>query len=122
MCKKTSRKTKRGTIDLQDKKSALQKQKVVSNKRLRAKSERQKQESMEERLRFEMLLADISARFINLPSEQVDKEIEGAQRDVCDFLGMDLSALWQWSGEDAGFFTMTHLYRPFWGGHQLPSV
>jgi PAS domain S-box-containing protein len=78
------------------------------------------QESMEDRLRFEMLLADISARFVNLPADQIDNEIEGAMHDVCDFLDLDLSALWQWSGETSGFFTMTHLHRPL-GGPPAPE-
>ena len=30
---------------------------------------------LEERLRFETLLADISARFVNLPAGQIDGEI-----------------------------------------------
>jgi hypothetical protein len=38
----------------------------------------------EERLRFETLLSDISARFINLPASQVDTAIEDAQRKACE--------------------------------------
>ncbi len=50
---------------------------------------------LEERLRFETLLAEISARFVNLPADQIDSEIEGAQRRICEFLNLDRSALWQ---------------------------
>ena len=75
---------------------------------------------MQERLQFEMLLSDISLRFLNLPADEVDKEIVGAMRDVCDCLGLDLSSLWQWSGEESGFFTLTHLYRPL-GGPSVPE-
>ena len=42
-------------------------------------------------LSFETLLAEISGRFVNLPADQVDQEIIGAQRRVCEFLGLDLS-------------------------------
>jgi PAS domain S-box-containing protein len=70
---------------------------------------------LEERLRFETLLADISARFVNLPADQIDDEIEEAQRRVCECLGLDLSALWQWSVETPGFLTLTHLYRTLEG-------
>jgi PAS domain S-box-containing protein len=70
------------------------------------------QHKLEERLRFETLLAEISARFVNLPAEQIDQEIEDAQRRVCDCLGLDLSALWQWSDETPRFFTLTHLFSP----------
>jgi PAS domain S-box-containing protein len=69
------------------------------------------EKSIEERLQFEMLLADISARFVNLPSGRIDGAIEDAQRHVCECLGLDLSALWQWSVDAPGLLTMTHIYR-----------
>ena len=75
---------------------------------------------LEERLRFETLLTDISARFVNLPADQIDGEIGEAQRNVCECLGLDLSALWQWSVETPDFLTLTHLYRLL-GGPPLPE-
>ena len=50
---------------------------------------------LEERLRFETLLAEISARFVNLPADRIDSEIEDAQRRICEFLDLDRSTLWQ---------------------------
>ena len=41
---------------------------------------------LEERLRFETLIADLSSKFINVPAGEVDREIEDAQRRVCEFL------------------------------------
>jgi hypothetical protein len=41
--------------------------------------------------RIETLLIEHSSRFINLPSEQVDREIENAQRRICEHLGLDRS-------------------------------
>jgi PAS domain S-box-containing protein len=76
---------------------------------------------LEARLRFETLLADLSSKFINLPSAEVDHEIEDAQRRVCECLGFDLSSLWQWSGGAPRTFTLTHLYRPA-GGPPLPEL
>ncbi len=67
---------------------------------------------LEERLRFETLLAEISARFVHLPAEQIDSEIEDAQRRICECLCLDLSALWQWSVESPRFLTLTHLHSP----------
>ena len=64
----------------------------------------------EERLRFETLLTDLSTRYINLPIEQVDSMIEDAQRRICEFLGLDLSTLWQWEDGSRRFITLTHLY------------
>jgi hypothetical protein len=75
---------------------------------------------LETRLLFETLIADLSSKFINLPAEQVDREIEDAQRQVCECLGLDLAALWQWSSELPNYFKMTHLYRPL-GGPPVPK-
>ena len=69
----------------------------------------------EERLRFETLIADLSSKFVNLPAGELDLEIEEAQRRVCQCLGLDLSALWQWTAGGQRYFTMTHLYRPLGG-------
>ena len=74
----------------------------------------------EERLRFESLLTDISARYINLPVDQIDACIEDDQRRICESLDLDLSALWQWSDASPRFLTVTHLYsRP--GGPSRPE-
>ncbi|HVO85142.1 MAG TPA: sigma 54-interacting transcriptional regulator [Syntrophobacteria bacterium] len=75
---------------------------------------------LEERLRFETLLADISARFVNLAPDQIDSEILETQRRVCECLGLDVSALWQWSVETPRVMMLTHLYRPL-GGPPLPK-
>jgi PAS domain S-box-containing protein len=75
---------------------------------------------LQERLGFETLLAELSSGFINLPAEQVDEQIQHAQRLVCEFLGLDLSSLWQWRPEDSRMITLTHLYRPL-GGPPTPD-
>jgi transcriptional regulator with GAF, ATPase, and Fis domain len=71
--------------------------------------------ALEDRLRFETLLADLSLKFINLPSPEVDHEIEDAQRRICECVGIDLCVLWQWSDETPRYYTITHLYRPLGG-------
>jgi formate hydrogenlyase transcriptional activator len=75
---------------------------------------------LEERLRFETLLADLSSKFINLPAGEVDRAIENAQRRVCEFLRIDLCALWQWTDDTPRYITITHLYRPL-GGSPAPD-
>ena len=50
---------------------------------------------LEERLRFEALLADLSARFVHVPADQVDRLIEEAQQRVGQALGVDRSTLLQ---------------------------
>jgi len=66
---------------------------------------------LDERLRFEMMLADLSSRFVNLEPAEVDREIEDAQRRVCECLSLDICDLWQLSPEEPGVLRMTHLYR-----------
>jgi len=68
--------------------------------------------SLEERLRFGTLLAEISSRFVNLPSDQIDGEIEGAQYRICEFLDLDRSSLWQVSAEDPETLLLTHFHHP----------
>jgi len=75
---------------------------------------------LRERLRFESMLAELSSRFVNLEPDEVDPEIGEAQRRVCECLGINLSALWQWSPDDPSNLTMSHLYRPL-GGPPVPE-
>ena len=74
---------------------------------------------LEGRLRFESVLSDLSSRFVNLEPADVDREIENAQRMVCECLDLDLAALWQLSPDESGVLRMTHIHRPF-GGPEIP--
>jgi PAS domain S-box-containing protein len=65
---------------------------------------------LEDRLRFETLIADLSSRFVNLPADEVDREIMEAERRICEVLDLDISAIWQWSAGPPGRFTLTHYY------------
>src|SRR5882762_4879928 len=47
--------------------------------------------SIAELLAFERMLADLSARFANIPAEQVEHEIQVAQTILRQFLGFDRS-------------------------------
>ena len=44
-------------------------------------------------LRFERLLAELSARFINLPAAEIDGAITDALRSIVELLGVDRSQL-----------------------------
>jgi len=57
---------------------------------------------LEERLRFSTLLAEISACFINFPTDQINNELDGAQRCICEFLDLDRSAFWKVPDRDRG--------------------
>ncbi len=74
---------------------------------------------LEDRLRFEMLLADLSTRFVALPADQVDGAIEDAQRHIVETLGIDRSGLFQES-EQSKEVILTHFWvRP---GLQPPPL
>jgi PAS domain S-box-containing protein len=61
-----------------------------------------------ERLQFEQLIVDLSARLINLPSEKLDGEIEHALKMVLEFFQVDRCALLRVQpGRDA--WKITHL-------------
>lgn len=64
------------------------------------------------RLRFETLLTDLSARFVHLPGDQVDLQIEEAQRSVCACLGLDRSTLWEVPPTEPGGLSLISLHQP----------
>jgi formate hydrogenlyase transcriptional activator len=74
-------------------------------------TEPDREAKLEERLQFETLLADLSSRFVNVPPDQVDREIAEAQSRICECLGIDHSALWQASPDDPKELFITHLHR-----------
>ncbi|MBN2450302.1 MAG: sigma 54-interacting transcriptional regulator [Lentisphaeria bacterium] len=69
-------------------------------------------DELRKQLEFETLLADISARFVRLPGDQVDSQISAAERRICEFLGLDVATLWQVSPDHPGSLRMTHIHRP----------
>ena len=66
--------------------------------------------SLVESLQFEKLLTEISARFINQPAERIDSEIQSALISISEFLHLDLSALWQRSGEAPDYYKLSHIH------------
>ena len=77
------------------------------------------EQALEERLKFETLLAEISARFVNLPADRIDSEIEDAQRRICELLDLDRSTLWQVREGEPGTLLLTHLHQPPGSRHLL---
>jgi len=53
------------------------------------------EQAVAEQLKFETLLAELSATFINLPAGQVRGHLEEAQKRICKELGLDRSTLIQ---------------------------
>ncbi len=74
-------------------------------------SEAELRRALEERLRFETLLADLSAGFVALPADQVDGAIEDAQRRIVESQALDCCALFLLTTE--GEMLLTHSWvRP----------
>jgi formate hydrogenlyase transcriptional activator len=68
--------------------------------------------AVDDRLQFESLVADVSARFVNLPADQVDAAIEAAQRQIVESLGLDRSTLFELL-PDGSTLVFTHYWaRP----------
>jgi PAS domain S-box-containing protein len=65
---------------------------------------------IEERLRFETLLGELSATFVNLPANQVDSQIELALQRLVLFLGVDRGGLAELL-VDQNQLVITHSYN-----------
>ena len=71
--------------------------------------QRAKDAALEERLKFESFLADLSAAFIHVPVSDVDLKIEQGLQKIVDFLAFDRCSIWQFLPED-GRLHMAHSY------------
>jgi PAS domain S-box-containing protein len=78
--------------------------------------------SIARRLEFETLISELSSRFVNLHSRDVDREIEDALRRICAHLRIDLATLWQWSHVAPDIFTPTHVYYAHEGPRQFEPM
>ncbi|MFH0996847.1 MAG: sigma 54-interacting transcriptional regulator [Pseudomonadota bacterium] len=72
-------------------------------------------ERLKERLKSDMLLANMSARFVNLPADLIDSEVVEVQRLICDLLDLDRATLWQIVAGEPGALLLTHI-------HQIPGI
>ena len=106
-CKQAEEDFERVREELEECRKTLREDLARANERLAAA-----EQNLKGRVRFEMLLAEISARFVNLPADQVDGEIEDTQRRICELLDLDRSSLWQVLEKEPGTLLLTHLYRP----------
>ena len=59
---------------------------------------------LEERLRFEQLLSDLSARFVNIPADRVDAEVASGLEQIAKFLDVDRAVLWEKSTDDGRYY------------------
>lgn len=70
---------------------------------------------------FEMLLADVSARFLHATTAQLDDEIRVAQQQLCEYFNCDRSSVWQSDPGKPDSFFLTHLHQPAWGTKAPPK-
>jgi formate hydrogenlyase transcriptional activator len=89
---------------------------LVLNRRKRVQAE----ENLAGRLQFETLLPQLSAKFINLPSDQVGQEIELNLQRLGEFLNIDRTRIWQ-SSPDQKTFLPTHSWAST-GFERSPQV
>ena len=76
----------------------------------------QVEETLKERLGFEALLADLSARFIVVSPEEIDREIEQALKQILEFFQVDRCALMQ-AMKGKKSWKITHIVQ---SGEDLP--
>jgi formate hydrogenlyase transcriptional activator len=74
-------------------------------------SEAQADAALDTDERVETLLIELSTRFISLAPEHVDREIQDAQRRICEYLGFDRSSLFQQPVGEPAAFLLTHVYQ-----------
>lgn len=77
-------------------------------------------QGIEDQLRFETLISDISARFVRLSPEEIGTAIEEAQRAICEGLDIDRCALWQPLPQDPDVYLLTHIYQSDVANRLLP--
>ncbi|MDB6175616.1 MAG: Multi-sensor signal transduction histidine kinase [Chthoniobacteraceae bacterium] len=66
------------------------------------------EKELAEKLRLQQLLAELSARFVGLPPEQVDAAIEDTQRLIVKGFALDRSTLWQETDQQ---LVLTHYWQ-----------
>jgi signal transduction histidine kinase len=81
---------------------------------------RRAQERLAARLRFEALMADVSAAFAASPAAQVDGDIRECLRRIVDLLGVDRGTLWQPSRDGEALVATHSWYRE--GGVAPPGA
>src|SRR5580765_16121 len=73
--------------------------------------------ALQDRLKFESLVADLVSRFVNIDSDRIDATIQDAQQRLVEALDLDRSALFQFS-ESESELVFTH----YWSRPELPPL
>ncbi len=79
----------------------------------------QSSKALDEHLRFESLLGELSARVVNLPLESIDAAIESSMKSLVEFFEADRCHIGMFSGKHSKI-TVSHFYsRP---GINIPQI
>ena len=70
---------------------------------------KKKEDLFEERLQFETMLAELSARFINLETSKIDTEIVYNLKQIVEILGIDRSSVAEFNANKTKL-RVTHAY------------
>ena len=89
---------------------------VMANALARVRLDEHLRLAAADRLRFESLIGELAAHFVNLESDQVDAAIEDAQRRLVEALCLDRSTLFEFDAD--GKATLTH----YWSRNGLPAI
>ncbi|HSE41625.1 MAG TPA: sigma 54-interacting transcriptional regulator [Acidobacteriota bacterium] len=75
------------------------------------------------RLDLEVLISDITSRFVHTPTSQLDSVIEDSLQEIIDFLSLDRAVLWQQEEPNSKRFILTHLrFKPGCGPDDKPFL
>ncbi len=82
-----------------------------ANERLELEIDERKraEEAHVEHLRFERMVSDLSTRFVNLPVQEIDKEIASTLKQVVEFFGVDRGTLFQIADDQKHLYAL-HSY------------
>ncbi len=95
--------------------------KVATVAFLRDITERKKmEEALQERMRFETLLSDLSAAFVNMPSDKVEEGIVRWLQRLVEFLDVDRSTIIELSEDDTKLYPTLSYAAP--GIEPIPSM
>ncbi len=72
---------------------------------------RETQQALEQRRRFQELVASISSRLVMAPEPDVDATIEQCMRDVCEFVNADRSTLF-WLNAEQNSVKVAYIWSP----------
>ncbi|MGC4064933.1 MAG: PAS domain S-box protein [Polyangiaceae bacterium] len=64
---------------------------------------------LQQRLRFETLMAELAAQFLNVSDEDLDCEIERGLRRICDCYEFERASVWQPQSSDPDSLALTHV-------------